>query len=110
MASFSSTPPVGPSPQPTIGEGSGIPVVASTAPTKAVVDTPVVRSSAPGEASPVAPSSFFEEIGDPKEGFVFPLVDPWYESSSLFLPRSFDSSPPSKDWDWTVTGSEVAED
>jgi hypothetical protein len=70
----------------------------------------VVRSSAPGEVTPVAPSSFSDETGDPREGFVFPLVDPWYESSPLFPCKSLDFSLPVEDWDWTVTGSKVAVD
>jgi hypothetical protein len=74
------------------------------------VDTPVAPPFVPGEATPVAPSSIFGETNDPREGFVFPLVDPWYESSSLFPPRSFDSFPPLEDWDWVVTEPEVAVD
>ena len=52
--------------------------------TEAVVDALAVRSSVPGGATPVALSPFFDESGDPKEGFIFPLMDPWYESSPLF--------------------------
>jgi hypothetical protein len=58
----------------------------------------------------VAPSSVSDETDDPKEGFVFPLMDPWYESSPLFPPRSLDFPFPVEDWDWTVMGSEVAVD
>ena len=78
--------------------------------TEAVVDASAVRPSASGEATLVAPSPFSDEFGDPREGFVFPLMDPWYESSPLFPPRSFDFSFPTEDWDWTVSGSEVAVD
>uniref|UniRef100_A0A2N9HX07 Aminotransferase-like plant mobile domain-containing protein n=1 Tax=Fagus sylvatica TaxID=28930 RepID=A0A2N9HX07_FAGSY len=98
MASSSSTIPVSPSPQPATGEGSWIPVAASTTSTEAVVDTSAVRSSAPGEATLVAPSSFSDETDDLREGFVFPLVDPWYESSPLFPPRSLDFPFLVEDW------------
>jgi hypothetical protein len=86
MASSSSTTPVSPTPQPDAGERSETPEVAPTASTEAVVDALAVRSSAPGEATPVAPSPFSNESGDPREGFFFPLMDPWYESSPLFPP------------------------
>jgi hypothetical protein len=85
-------------------------VAVSTVSTEAVVDASAVCSSAPDEVTPVAPSPFPDETDDPREGFVFPLVDPWYESSPLFPPRSFDFSFPTEDWDWTVSGSEVAGD
>ena len=52
--------------------------------TEAMVDASAVRPSASGEATPVAPSPFSDESGDPREGFVFPLMDPWYESFPLF--------------------------
>ena len=77
MASSSSVPPASPVPQPTIGERSGIPGAASTMSTEVVVDALVVPSSAPGEVTPVASSSISGKSNDPREGFVFPLVDPW---------------------------------
>ena len=110
MASSSFTTPVSLSPQPATGEGSGVSMAALTASTEVVVDASAVRSSAPSEATPVAPSSFSDETGDPRDGFVFPLVDPWYESSPLFPPRSLDFPFPVEDWDWTVTGSEAVVD
>ena len=110
MASSYSTPPVSPTPPPTIGEGSGIPVAASTASTEAMVDTPVVRPSVPGEVTPVAPSSVSGEAEDLREGFSFPLIDPWYASSPLFPPRSVDFSFPMEDWDWIVLGLEPTMD
>ena len=78
--------------------------------TEAVVDTPVAPSSAPSEATPVALSSISGETNDPREGFIFPLVDPWYKISPLFPCKSLDFSFPSEDWDWTVTRSEVVVD
>ena len=110
MASSSSATPVSPTPQPGPGERSETTEAAPTASTKAVVNTSAVRFSARGKATPVAPSPFSDDSGDPREGFIFPLMDPWYESSPLFPPRSFDFSFPAKDWDWTVSGSEVAMD
>uniref|UniRef100_A0A2N9EMJ3 Aminotransferase-like plant mobile domain-containing protein n=1 Tax=Fagus sylvatica TaxID=28930 RepID=A0A2N9EMJ3_FAGSY len=67
---------------------------------------PVAFSHVPGGATLVAPSSVSDEADDLREGFVFPLIDPWYESSPLFPPRSFDFFFPAKDWDWTVSGLE----
>ncbi len=99
MASSSSTTPVSPTPQPSIGERSETPEAVPTASTEAVVGTPVALSPVPGEATPVAPSSVSDEADDPREGFVFSLIDPWYESSPLFHPRSFDFSFPAEDWD-----------
>ena len=110
MASSSSMPPVSPTPQPNTGEWSGVPTAASTASTEAVVGAPVAPSSALGEATLVAPSSISGETNDPKEGFVFPLVDPWFEISSLFPCKSLDFSFSLEDWDWMVTGSEVTVD
>ena len=52
--------------------------------TEAVVDASTVRSFVPGGATPMALSPFSNESGDPREGFIFPLMDPWYESSPLF--------------------------
>jgi hypothetical protein len=78
--------------------------------TKTVVDAPVAPPPVPGEATLVAPSPVSDETDDPRKGFVFPLMNPWYESSLLFLPRSLDFPFPVEDWDWTVTGSEVAVD
>ena len=110
MASSSSMPPVNPTPQPSKGERSGVPVAALTASTEVVVDAPMAPSSAPDEATLVTPSSISGETNDPKEGFIFPLVDPWYEISPLFPYKSLDFSFPLEDWDWTVIGSEVAVD
>ncbi len=78
--------------------------------TEVVVDAPVAPQFVPGEATPVAPSSISSETNDPREGFVFPLVDPWYKISPLFPCKSLDFSFPVEDWDWTVMGSEVAMD
>ena len=58
MASSSSTTPVSPTPQPSTSERSKTPEVVPVASTEAVVDASAVRSSAPGEATPVAPSPF----------------------------------------------------
>uniref|UniRef100_A0A2N9IBE5 Aminotransferase-like plant mobile domain-containing protein n=1 Tax=Fagus sylvatica TaxID=28930 RepID=A0A2N9IBE5_FAGSY len=110
MASSSSMPPISPTPQPSTGERSGVPAAASTTSTEAVVGAPMAPSSAPGEATPVAPSSISGKTNDPKEGFVFPLVDPWFEISSLFPCKSLDFSFSLEDWDWIVTGSEVTVD
>ena len=84
MASSSSATPVSPTPQPGPGERSETTEAAPAASTKAVVNTSAVRFSARGKATPVAPSPFSDDFGDPREGFVFPLMDPWYESSPLF--------------------------
>ena len=84
MASSSSTTPVNLTPQLGTGERSETPGAALAASTEAVVDASAVRSSVPGGATPVALSPFSDESGDPREGFVFPLMDPWYESSPLF--------------------------
>ena len=63
MAYSFSIPPAGSAPPLTIGERSETPIVGSTALTETVVDVPV------------APPSIFGDANDPKEGFVFPLVD-----------------------------------
>uniref|UniRef100_A0A2N9IQ05 Aminotransferase-like plant mobile domain-containing protein n=1 Tax=Fagus sylvatica TaxID=28930 RepID=A0A2N9IQ05_FAGSY len=91
MVSSSSTTPVNPTPQLGTGERSETPEAALAASIEAAVDALAVRSSVPGGATPVALSPFFDEPGDPREG-------------------SFDFSCPVKDWDWTVSGSEVAVD
>ena len=110
MASPSSTTPVNLTSQPSTGERSKTPVVVPAASTEAMVDAPVAPPPVLGEAPPVAPSFGSDETDDPREGFVFPLMDPWYESSPLFPPRSLDFPFPMEDWDWTVTGSEAAVD
>ncbi len=110
MASPSSTTPVGPTSQPNTGERSKTPAVVPAASTEIVVDAPVAPPPVLGEATPVAPSSVSDETNDPRESFVFPLMDPWYESSPLFPPRSLDFPFPMEDWDWTVTGSEATVD
>uniref|UniRef100_A0A2N9G0K2 Aminotransferase-like plant mobile domain-containing protein n=1 Tax=Fagus sylvatica TaxID=28930 RepID=A0A2N9G0K2_FAGSY len=81
MASSSFTPSVSPSPPSSTGERPEIPLAASKASTEAVVDATAVCPSFPGEATSVAPPSFSDETGDPREGFVFPLVDPWSEAA-----------------------------
>uniref|UniRef100_A0A2N9IJU8 Aminotransferase-like plant mobile domain-containing protein n=1 Tax=Fagus sylvatica TaxID=28930 RepID=A0A2N9IJU8_FAGSY len=98
MASSSATPPAGSTPPLTIGEHPKTPKVRSTASIEAVVDVPVVPPSILGEAA------------DPREGFVFLLVDPWYEIFSLFPCKSFDFPFSPEDWKWTVMGLEVMED
>ena len=110
MASPSSTTPVNLTSQPSTGERSKTPVEVPAASTEIVVDAPVAPPPVLGEATPVAPSFVSDETDDPREGFVFPLMDPWYESSPLFPPRSLDFPFPMEDWDWTVTGSEAAVD
>uniref|UniRef100_A0A2N9H5E6 Aminotransferase-like plant mobile domain-containing protein n=1 Tax=Fagus sylvatica TaxID=28930 RepID=A0A2N9H5E6_FAGSY len=99
-----------PTPQPSTGERSETTGAVSMASTEVVVDAPVAPQFVPGEATPVAPSSISSETNDPREGFVFPLVDPWYKISPLFPCKSLDFSFPVEDWDWTVMGSEVAMD
>jgi hypothetical protein len=64
----------------------------------------------PGESVPAPPSSVSGEAEDLREGFAFPLIDPWYASSPLFPPRSVDFSFPVEDWDWTVSGLEPTVD
>uniref|UniRef100_A0A2N9IL47 Aminotransferase-like plant mobile domain-containing protein n=1 Tax=Fagus sylvatica TaxID=28930 RepID=A0A2N9IL47_FAGSY len=65
MASSSTTSPAGSTPPLTTDEHPKALATGSTASTKMVVDVPVAPPSVPGEAT------------DPREGFVFPLVDPW---------------------------------
>jgi hypothetical protein len=110
MASSSSVPRASPAPPPTTGERSATSGAASTTSTEVVVDAPVAPPSVLGKAALVAPSSISGKANDPREGFIFPLVDPWYKISPIFPCKSFDFSPPPEDWDWTVTGSEVAVD
>jgi hypothetical protein len=109
MAS-SSTAPVGPPLQPDTGEGLETPLVVPAASTEAMVDAPVAPPSVPSESTPAAPSSDPGEAEDLREGFVFPLIDPWYTSSPLFPPRSVDFAFPAEDWDWTVSGLEPTVD
>ncbi len=99
MASSFSTIPVSPPPQPNAGEGLETPLVVPTASTEVMVDAPVAPSAVPGEATSVAPSSVSGDAEDLREGFVFPLIDPWYASSPLFPPRYVDFSFPMEDWD-----------
>uniref|UniRef100_A0A2N9IZR2 Aminotransferase-like plant mobile domain-containing protein n=1 Tax=Fagus sylvatica TaxID=28930 RepID=A0A2N9IZR2_FAGSY len=102
----SSTAPVGPSLQPSTGEGLEAPPTVPAASTEGMVDAPMASPPVPGESVP-APSSFVSgEAEDLREGFAFPLIDPWYASSPLFPPRSVDFSFPMEDWDWTVSGLE----
>jgi hypothetical protein len=109
MAS-SSTAPVGPSLQPSTGEGLEAPPAVPAASTEAMVDVPVASPPVPGESVPAPPSSVSGEAEDLREGFAFPLIDPWYTSSPLFPPRSVDFSFPVEDWDWTVSGLEPTVD
>uniref|UniRef100_A0A2N9EGL6 Aminotransferase-like plant mobile domain-containing protein n=1 Tax=Fagus sylvatica TaxID=28930 RepID=A0A2N9EGL6_FAGSY len=101
MASSSSTTPISPAPHPSTGERSETPVAVLAA---SVVDAPEASPSVPSEATGVAPSFVSGETNDPWESFVFPLVDPWYESSPLFPPSSVDFSFSVEDWDWTEAG------
>uniref|UniRef100_A0A2N9I0L5 Aminotransferase-like plant mobile domain-containing protein n=1 Tax=Fagus sylvatica TaxID=28930 RepID=A0A2N9I0L5_FAGSY len=91
MASSSSKAPIGPSPQPSTGEGlepsSTVPVVS----TEAMVDVPVASPPAPGDSVPAPPSSASGEAKDLREG-------------------SVDFSFPVDDWDWIVSGLEPTED
>jgi hypothetical protein len=75
MASSSATPPAGSTPPLTTGEHPKTLAARSTVSIEAVVDVPVVPPSILGEAA------------DPREGFVFPLMDPWYEIF-LYFPAS----------------------
>jgi hypothetical protein len=110
MASSSSTIPVSPPLQPSIGEGLGTPSAAPAASTEAMVDALVAPPAVSGKATPAAPPSVSDETVDLREGFVFPLIDPWYESSPLFPPRALAFPFPVEDWDWTVLGLEPAVD
>uniref|UniRef100_A0A2N9FSG1 Aminotransferase-like plant mobile domain-containing protein n=1 Tax=Fagus sylvatica TaxID=28930 RepID=A0A2N9FSG1_FAGSY len=110
MASSSSTISVGPPLQPSTGEGLETPSVVIAASTEAMVDAPVAPPLVPGEATLAAPSSISGEAEDLREGFAFPLIDPWYASSPLFPPRSVDFSFPMEDWDWTMLGLEPTVD
>uniref|UniRef100_A0A2N9EYH0 Aminotransferase-like plant mobile domain-containing protein n=1 Tax=Fagus sylvatica TaxID=28930 RepID=A0A2N9EYH0_FAGSY len=76
MAS-SSTAPVGPSLQPSTGEGLEAPPAVPAASTEAMVDVPVASPPVPGESVPAPPSSVSGEAEDLREGFAFPLIDPW---------------------------------
>ena len=78
--------------------------------TEAMVDAPVALLTIPGEATPTAPSSVSDETENLREGFVFPLIDPWYGSSPLFPPRALAFSFPVDDWDWTMSRLEAAVD
>uniref|UniRef100_A0A2N9FUH0 Aminotransferase-like plant mobile domain-containing protein n=1 Tax=Fagus sylvatica TaxID=28930 RepID=A0A2N9FUH0_FAGSY len=110
MASSSSKVPVGPSPQPSTDEGLEPSLTVPVASTEAMVDVPVASPPVPGESVPAPPSSVSGEAEDLREGFAFPLIDPWYTSSPLFPPRSVDFSFPVEDWDWTVSGLEPTVD
>jgi hypothetical protein len=87
MASSSTTPVSSPL-QPNTGEGLETPSVVPVASTEAMVGAPVAPPTVPGEATPTTPSSVSDETEDLREGFVFPLIDPWYASSPLFPPRA----------------------
>ena len=76
MASSSSVPPASPASPPTTGERSETPVTGSMAPAEVVADVPVAFPSISGEALSVAPPSSSGEVNDPRESFVFPLMDP----------------------------------
>ena len=104
MASSSSKVPVGPPLQPSTGEGLEPSLTAPVASTEAMVDVPVASPPVPGESVLAPPSSVSGEAEDLREGFAFPLIDPWYMSSPLFSPGSVDFSFPVEDWDWTVSG------
>jgi hypothetical protein len=106
MASSSTIPPAGSAPPLTTGEQSETPAAS----TEVMVDAPVAPSSTLGEAVYVAPPFISGEANDPREGFVFPLVDPWYEIFHLFPCKFFDFPFPPEDWDWTVTGPKVVVD
>uniref|UniRef100_A0A2N9FRX1 Aminotransferase-like plant mobile domain-containing protein n=1 Tax=Fagus sylvatica TaxID=28930 RepID=A0A2N9FRX1_FAGSY len=110
MASSSSMIPVSPPLQPSIGEGLGTPSAAPAASTEAMVDALVAPPAVSGKATPAAPPSVSDETVDLREGFVFPLIDPWYESSPLFPPRALAFPFPVEDWDWIVLGLEPAVD
>ena len=109
MAS-SSTAPVGPSLQPSTGEGlEALPGVPAAS-TEGMVDAPMASPPVPGESVPAPPSSVSGEAEDLREGFAFPLIDSWYASSPLFPPRFVDFSFPVEDWNWTVSGLEPTVD
>uniref|UniRef100_A0A2N9FGB0 Aminotransferase-like plant mobile domain-containing protein n=1 Tax=Fagus sylvatica TaxID=28930 RepID=A0A2N9FGB0_FAGSY len=96
MASSSSTIPVGPPLQPSAGKGL-----------EALVDgTSGVHRGNGGNPRRQLPPPSLGEAEDLREGFAYPLIDPWYSSSPLFPPRSVDFSFPMEDWDWTVSGLE----
>ena len=63
-----------------------------------------------GGGRPCGSSLHFRRSCQPEGGFIFPLVDPWYEISSLFLCKSFGFPSPPEDWEWTVMGPEVVVD
>jgi hypothetical protein len=84
--------------------------VVPAASTETVVDVSTTLPPVPGGATPTAPSSVSGETEYLREGFVFPLIDPWYASSPLFPPKSLDFSFSMEDWDWTVSGLEAAVD
>uniref|UniRef100_A0A2N9FHP8 Aminotransferase-like plant mobile domain-containing protein n=1 Tax=Fagus sylvatica TaxID=28930 RepID=A0A2N9FHP8_FAGSY len=91
MASSSSKAPVGPSPQPSTGEGLEAPLAVPAASTEAMVDAPVASPPVPGESVSAPPSSVSGEAEDLRE-------------------RSVDFSFPVEDWDWTVSGLEPTVD
>ena len=110
MASSSSIIPVSPPLQPSTGERLETPSVVPAASTEAMVDALVAPSTVPGEATPAALSFVSDETEGLREGFAYPLIDPWYASSPLFPSRSMDFSFPMEDWDWTVSGLEATVD
>ena len=109
MASSSATPVVPPL-QPNSGKGLEASSAVPAASTEGVVDAPMASPPVPGEFVPAPPSSVSGKPEDLREGFAFPLIDPWYTSSPLFPPRSVDFSFPMEDWDWTVSGLEPTVD
>uniref|UniRef100_A0A2N9EKT9 Aminotransferase-like plant mobile domain-containing protein n=1 Tax=Fagus sylvatica TaxID=28930 RepID=A0A2N9EKT9_FAGSY len=95
---------------PVQAKGLETPSVVPAASTETMVDAPTTLPPVLGEATLMAPSSIFDETEDLREGFVFPLIDPWYESSPLFSPRSLAFSFPVEDLDWIMSGLEAAVD
>jgi hypothetical protein len=98
MASSSLIPPTGSTPPLIIGEHPKTPAAGSTTSAKTKVGVPIAPPSVPGEAT------------NPREGFIFPLLDLWYEISSLFPCKSFDFPSPPEDWEWTTIEPEVMVD
>ena len=63
------------------------------------MDALVAPPTVSGKATPAAPSSVSDETEGLREGFVFPLIDPWYESSPLFPLRALTFPFSVEDWD-----------
>uniref|UniRef100_A0A2N9H2W2 Aminotransferase-like plant mobile domain-containing protein n=1 Tax=Fagus sylvatica TaxID=28930 RepID=A0A2N9H2W2_FAGSY len=98
MASSSLIPPTGSAPPLIIGEHPKTPAAGSMTSAETKVGVPIAPPSVPGEAT------------NPREGFIFPLLDLWYEISSLFPCKSFDFPSPPEDWEWTTIEPEVMVD